>query len=132
MLVFPASDILLQLVIMAVKRFKEGNLERRCSDAEASKRARSRPQTLTGSARLGLFPRKNSGHPRKDSGCARKDSRFLRNDSCCLQKVSGVPHKDSDFLEPDYEGKRSIEMDIDLPSEMEFEETCHDSSVDKV
>ncbi|XP_067040016.1 cilia- and flagella-associated protein 337-like [Acropora muricata] len=119
-------------VIMAVKRSKEGNLERCCSDAEASKRARSRPQTLTGSARLGLFPRKNSGHPRKDSGCARKDSPVLPNDSCCLQKVSGVPHKDSDFLEPDYEAKRSIEMDIDLPSEMEFEETCHDSSVDKV
>ena len=126
------SDILLQLVIMAVKRSKEGNLERCCSDAEASKRARSRPQTLTGSARLGLFSRKNSGHPRKDSGCARKDSPVLPNDSCCLQKVSGVPHKDSDFLEPDYEAKRSIEMDIDLPSEMEFEETCHDSSVDKV
>lgn len=105
------SDILLQLVIMAVKRFKEDNLERRCSDAESSKSAHSRPQTLTGSARLGLFPRKNSGHPRK---------------------VSGVPRKDSDFLEPDYEAKRSIEMDNDLPSEMEFEETCHDSSVDKV
>ncbi|KAK2549406.1 WD repeat-containing protein on Y chromosome [Acropora cervicornis] len=79
-----------------------------------------------------IIPDANSGHPRKDSGCARKDFRFLRNDSCCLQKVSGVPHKDSDFLEPDYEAKRSIEMDIDLPSEMEFEETCHDCSVDKV
>lgn len=121
-------DILLQLVIMAVKRFKEGRLKRLCSDAEANKRSRSRSQTLTGSSRLGLFPRKDSGHPRKDSGCPRKDSRSLRKDSCCSQKVSSVPHKDPDFFElleaESYQARRSIEM--------EFEETYHDSSVDEV
>ena len=128
-------DILLQLVIIAVRRFKEGRLKRLCSDAEANKRSRSRSQTLTGSSRLGLFPRKDSGHPRKDSGCPRKDSRSLRKDSgslrkdsCCSQKVSGVPHKDPDFFElleaESYQARRSIEM--------EFEETYHDSSVDEV
>ncbi|XP_068720558.1 cilia- and flagella-associated protein 337-like [Montipora capricornis] len=130
-------------VITAVKQFREGCLMARFSDEEASKRQRSRPEIATGRSRLGsfprkesgLFPRKDSSFPRKDSGYPRRDSNFSRKDSNFPRKDSSFPRKDSGFPRKDQEicqNKKSIQMDIDLPTEVEFEESYHDSSVDKV